>query len=52
MDDQRQDEQPEDEAAATRDRGDLNVSPASPADLQDELPDFQPGEGPGPTPGQ
>lgn len=30
----------------------LNVSPASPSDLEDDLPDYQPGEGPGPTPGE
>lgn len=30
----------------------LRVSPASPSDLEDDLPDFQPGEGPGQTPGE
>jgi hypothetical protein len=35
------------------DEGDeLRVSPASPSDLEDDLPAFQPGEGPGQTPGE
>lgn len=56
MDDLRRDEGMTPDPSAfddAEDRGDeLNVSPASPSDLEDELPDYQPGEGPGPTPGE
>jgi hypothetical protein len=42
----------DDDRPATEPDADLNVSPASPSDVEDDLPDFQPGEGPGPTPGE
>jgi hypothetical protein len=40
--------------AAANDAADepLNVSPASPSDLEDDLPDLQPGDRPGQTPGE
>lgn len=53
MDDQRPDPPAiGDDDAGSGDEARLNVSPASPSDLEDDLPEFQPGEGPGPTPGE
>ena len=53
MDEQPQQPPTGDDEEAGRDEGSpLNVSPASPSDLEDELPAFQPGEGPGQTPGE
>ena len=53
MADERHDpNRPDDDGEPADQPDELNVSPASPSDLEDDLPEFQPGEGPGQTPGQ
>jgi hypothetical protein len=45
-------DQAADDTKAAHEPDDLNVSPASPSDLEDDMPTWQPGEGEGPTPGE